>query len=158
MESVRVYTPSSEYSTAYDTPSQKSTLINGLILFGQRKTFNDAGFSSAAGNDNYLLYTVPAGKTFFLTHATLCIMGGRGLKWIALTNGTTQISTAMYGEGTATTIYGNVAIVCDYVSPLKFVATERLYSNFYRDDTGNSYYTITVNGYELDDTVLKSLV
>jgi hypothetical protein len=57
------YKPTSNYSPELNTAITKTPLITGLMLFGERVC--ESWYAASAGT--FIIYTVPAGKTFFLT-------------------------------------------------------------------------------------------
>lgn len=141
---------SAGYSKKIDTQIQKQEFISGLMNYG--RPINVYGFTNNVAS---VLYSVPAGKTFFL----LCSYVN-----LRATGGATTNAGYIYSEADNSTILNlasnNVASsslseTLTYSIPLRFNSGNR-----FLIQTGNAglYILAQISGYEVDSALLPNFI
>jgi hypothetical protein len=66
-----VYKPPQEQKPEYNTVGTKYPLSSSIMIYGIRKVMSQSHAVTADGTYTALIYQVPQGKTFYLTHSYL---------------------------------------------------------------------------------------
>jgi len=144
------YKPTSEYKEQYNTAITRENWQYGLLMYGQRKNFceQDSGVFSRTP------YTVPEGKTFFLTSVALKKDGGGGggYSYAFLTIG--AIASGDYLLMLGANLAGYTDANLNPTIPLKLTSGERLVFT----GTGSGNATLAVWGIEIDSALLQNLI
>jgi hypothetical protein len=152
---VVVYKPTSAYAPELNTAITKTQLQTGIILSGLRKVESTTVTRAVAGTSSTLLYTVPIGKTFFLTGCMLICSTGAGTTCTGIikTNLTDDLIRDEIG------ILENSRTQMPFFMALKFNNSE-IFTVYNTNSAGGSTTTVTgiIHGYEIDNTLIPTFI
>lgn len=147
-----VYKPTSDYKPELNTAITKTPLLTGLMMFGTR--INNTYFLNDSITRNVAMYTVPSGKTLFITN--LSITGvtvnttSAGYVMCGITN---QQVHALYLNPRGETIFINH----NYPLPLRILPGEVI-NLVIIPSIGTISGYLTIIGYEIDSALLPNLI
>jgi len=145
-----VYKPTSAYSKELDTAISKSNLLTGLMLYGKR--INLFHYLDGSTGTQQLIYTVPPGKTFFMTNATVTMyvtgafVGNYGM------GGGSAATSYFYIVG-VTSYDGMYTQTKNYPVLMRLVSTEKIYHSI---TVGVGAAAGLIEGYEIDTALLPT--
>lgn len=145
----KAYVPTTQYQEQFNTAITKTNLDSGILQYGKR-IVAQAINSSAGGVST--VYTVPKGKQFYLTYASLMVYSPTGA--VSLMG----VGPVAYSQSLIYLISNGDGTYSDHVTPtypLRFVEGETIQIN----NNGASDSTIgIVLGYEVDASLLPNFV
>ena len=156
------YKPPVQYKEEFNTPITKFPLISSLCLMGLKIIKNNAVSRTSIGTTSSNLYTVPVGKTFFLTSVQLDMNVSSTFPGVLceITQNLAGVILSTYKLPGTTTDKSRSQIIT-YPIPITFQVGETI-NNVLVIDTDSSGLVdtslATIIGYEMDNTVIQNLI
>lgn len=152
MASAKAFKPPSQYKASNNTFIEKTPIISALMLYGTRIN----GYFEETGSTP-TLYTVPAGKVFFLVSVQLQSIKLAGAN--PSYDGLALISGYVYPliQHISYTVNESYAESISYAIPLRMVEGEKINSTQANVPGNTSRSTKTFLGYEIDASLIPNL-
>ena len=148
----KAYVPTSAYNPKIDTAISKSNLQSGILQFAIRKNMAAEFFNLG---QNQTLYTVPAGKTLFLTSLDITATAiGNSEIYVSIDKGITlNWNTIIASAYVVTTTYNKSEKTISFSYPIKILQTESLMVN---SQGSGVNARVAFTGYEIDNALLPT--
>jgi len=141
-----------------DTKAPKQDFFLALMTYGRRIVVDHEESGAIMGTNT--LYTVPAGKTFFLFHGTICLTGNGNL---GVEFGIMQIKngTLAYGlldvQVNLTAAGSQMSVTSQFSPALPVIMASGEYIEILNSSATGTSTTGTIYGYEIDTALLPNL-
>lgn len=157
-----VFKPPVDYTPSLNTPATKLPFGSSIILMGKKIVANSSVSRSSIGTSTATLYTVPDGKTFFLTYAQLELykdLAGFQDDLIEIKSISGTILSIYDGETASTNLPRSTRQLTNYTTPIVYQVGEEIKNSITvgLSSTGRNDNSIaTIIGYEVDNTIVAN--
>lgn len=145
------YKPPQVYSKELETAINKTQLLTGIMVWGQRVLIDEELYRSALGTTRASLYIVPEGYSFFISSVYMDLYSRYDARGYLIINTGTLLLKQSYENQTH-------AIMQPHAIPIKMNATEELKVELLVNVVGGSNLIVCVCGYLVPNSALPTFI